>query len=156
MIIGIDPGFTGAIAFYDFYKGGLLDIRNMPLTKIKDRNQVNGKRLTEYIHTVMNCYTIKFAAVEDVHAMPEQGVTSTFRFGYSAGIIMGVLQALDIKVLRISPAAWKTSLNLSSDKTKSLELAKKVFPRHKDYFRLKKHDGRAEAALLAYYASQAL
>ena len=73
---------------------------------------------------------------------------------YSAGIVMGVLQALKIEVLRSKPNVWKPALGLSSDKKKSLALAKKTFPAYKSYFNRAMDDGRAEAALLADFARQ--
>ena len=150
MIIGIDPGFSGAIAFYE--KGVLL-IHDMPLRKIMDRTQVDAVQFSTYIIDMKRQCRIAFAVVEDVHAMPKQGITSTFRFGYNAGILLGVLEALRVKVLRVKPNAWKPALGLSSDKGKSLALAKKLFPAYHHYFERAKDDGRAEAALLARYIS---
>lgn len=135
---------------------GEVKIEDMPLHKIMNRNQVSGKELgwllKEYIR--LNKGLPKFAAIEDVHSMPDQGIASTFRFGYSAGIIMGVLQALEIPVLRVKPSVWKASLNLSADKSRSLSLAKKLYPRYADLFKRKKDDGRAEALLIAHFAKQ--
>ena len=85
--------------------------------------------------------------------MPGQGVVSTFRFGYNAGILLGVLEAHRIQVLRVNPSSWKSALNLSSNKKDSLKLAIKKFPIYKAYFARMKDDGRAEAALIASYAA---
>ena len=151
MIIGIDPGFSGAIAF--LYPDNVLHIKDMPIRAIMNRKQVDGHAFA----LILKAYKYRgaaFAAIEDVHSMPGQGVTSTFRFGYNAGILLGVLQALDIKVLRIKPSVWKVALGLSSDKSKSLTLAKKLFPAYKEYFTRAKDDGRAEAALLAHFARE--
>ena len=147
MIIGIDPGFSGAIAFLD---GNALFIADLPLKKFMGRNQIDGQKFAEYLRR--DIQNIKFAVIEDVHAMPKQGVVSMFRFGYNAGILFGVLEALDVKILKVKPSVWKSALNLSSDKKKSLALAKKKFPSYKNYFSRAKDDGRAEAALLALYA----
>ena len=147
MIVGIDPGFTGAIAILD--KKGEIILYDMPTLYIMKRKQVDGKALTRFFKPIS--HIIEMAIVEDVHAMPEQGVTSTFRFGYSAGIIMGVLQALGIKTLRVKPSAWKQALGLSRDKAESLSLATKLFPKYKSYFKRAKDDGRAEACLIAHF-----
>ena len=167
MIIGIDPGFSGAIATLNSTNGygspklktELCDLTvwDMPLIQINGRPQVDAKQFAHKLRymTKIHKVSIQFAAVEDVHAMPEQGVVSTFRFGYNAGILLGVLQALNIKVLRIKPNVWKPALGLSRDKNDSLKLARKLFPRYsKKYFTRKKDDGRAEAALLAHFARE--
>lgn len=147
MIIGIDPGFSGAIAF--LYKQEL-DVVDLPIMRIKNRKQVDPVSFT----AIINCAPrkIAFAAIEDVHSMPKQGVASTFKFGYNAGILLGVIQALGIKVFRIDPSIWKAALGISSDKKESLALAKKLFPAYKAYFTRVKDNGRAEAVLLAHFA----
>lgn len=146
MVIGIDPGFSGAIAFYNKSK---LKVYDLPLKKFMGRNQIDGEAFAKIIKQYNK--NISFAVIEDVHSMPEQGVVSTFRFGYNAGILLGVLNALNIKVLKVKPAVWKSALGLTSSKKLSLELAKETFPFYLQYFKRAKDDGRAEAALLAEF-----
>ena len=149
VIVGIDPGFSGAIAFFDSATRQL-KIRDLPIKKIMNRRQIDARAFSQIIKPFIPY--IKFAAIEDVHAMPGQGVVSTFRFGYNAGILLGVLEAHRIQVLRVNPSSWKSALNLSSNKKDSLKLAIKKFPIYKAYFARMKDDGRAEAALIASYA----
>ena len=149
MVLGIDPGFTGAIAFLN--DEGTLKVFDMPLMKIQNKKQVDPYKFQRLLGEVA---CIEFAIIEDVHSMPNQGVASTFRFGYNAGILLGVLTALRIEVLRVKPSVWKSSLGLSRNKKQSLELAKKNFPNYSEYFKRAKDDGRAEAALLAYYGRE--
>src|SRR5207253_1693340 len=86
--------------------------------------------------------------VEDVHAMPKQGVVSSFGFGRSVGVVHGVLAALGYPSTRIAPEVWKRQMNLiGAVKDASRTRALKYFPRAP--LDLKKHDGRAEALLLA-------
>lgn len=148
-MIGIDPGFTGAIAFLD-YEQNFLQIADMPLTSHRNRKQIDGTALSIMFapHNPFNTMVI----IEDVHSMPNQGVSSTFWFGYNSGIILGVAKALTFRTLKVPPGVWKSALNLSTNKKDSLALAKKVFPDYSDYFKRAKDDGRAEAALLAYFA----
>ncbi len=148
MILGIDPGITGAIAFTR--KNQLL-IEDMPVIKVGKKYKIDATSFSRLIHR--DKYRIKYAIIEDVHAFPGQGVTSTFNFGYGAGILYGVLAAHNIKIIKVKPSVWKPALNLSRDKKKSLELAKRVYPNYKKYFSRLKDDGRAEAALLAHYAN---
>ena len=127
-------------------------VYDMPLIKFMGRNQVDGTKVANLLRN----QPIRFAVIEDVSSMPGEGVVSVFRFGYNAGVLLGVLQALDIKVLRVKPSVWKPALGLSSDKKKSLALAKKRFPRYSHHFSRAKDDGRAEAALIAHFASESL
>lgn len=156
MIIGIDPGFTGAIAFlkYTNPKDYSLKIIDMPIHLILNRKQVKARELTEVIEAMGLVHPIRFAALENVHTMPTDGIVSAGTFMYNAGILLGVLAALNIKVLRVRPNVWKPALGLSSDKAKSLALARKRFPCYRHYFKRKMDDGRAEAALLAHFARE--
>lgn len=148
MVVGIDPGFSGAIAM--LYNKNMLIVKDLPLKMFMGRPQIDGYEFSRIIEMYKS--EIEFAVIEDVNAMPNQGVVSMFRFGYNAGILLGVLDACRVEVLKVKPAVWKSALNLSSDKKKSLALAKKTFPKYKNYFTRVKDDGRAEAALLAFFA----
>ena len=148
MILGIDPGFSGAASLLS-PKGTLVDVYDLPLTINNNRKQIDAHAFHTLIRHLAT--SIKLVAIEDVHAMPEQGVSSTFRFGYNAGILFGVLAAHNLKVLKVSPAVWKNSLGLTRSKKLSLEMAAKLFPEQSQQFKRMKDDGRAESALIAYF-----
>jgi len=150
MIIGIDPGFTGAIAFLtDEY----LRVFDLPVKYIMKRKQIDENALSLIIET--NALNPCFCAIEKVHAMPNDGKAGAFTFGYNAGILIGVLAPFKINILRIPPAVWKSGLGLGRNKSESIKLARKLFPAYKDYFKsVRDHDGRAEAVLIAHYANQ--
>ena len=155
MIIGIDPGLKGAIAFLSEHKYvHTLFIEDLPLKTIMGRKQVDPKALAKIVRDMQ--VKIKFAVIEDVASRPDDGVVSAFRFGFSTGILYGVLETLDIKILRVKPSVWKPALGLDSNKKKSLALAKKIWPLHGHYFARVKDDGRAEAALLAHFAKTSI
>jgi hypothetical protein len=82
--------------------------------------------------------------------MPAQGIASAFQFGVGFGSLLGVLQALHIRIELVTPAVWKRSYGLGKDKHASLHKARLLFPTAD--LHLAKHDGRAEALLLAHYA----
>lgn len=153
--LGIDPGLSGALAFYN-PGANLLSIFDMPTHEIK----VNGKLkrqldlygLGRIIDTMGHDLVV--ALVEQVNAMPKQGVTSSFNFGFNAGCAQMAVAALGIPLRLVSPQKWKKEMGLSSDKDASRREASRVMPKHADLWPLVKHDGRAEAALLAYYASR--
>lgn len=145
--MGIDPGKSGGIAIY------CPDDKN-PDIMVKPYSDGELIRLAGLMS---NCRCV--CCVEAVHALPKQGVTSTFSFGKSAGFIEGVLTTLKIPYQLISPQKWKKEFGLNSDKQASIEVCKKLFP-HVNLLatdRCKKpHDGMAEALLMAEYAKRKL
>lgn len=148
-ILGVDPGQTGAFAVLDPTKGDLVAVGDMPYKKGL------GIDCTK-LGLLLGCYLdhVQFAIVEDVHAMPGQGVVSMFSFGVAKGIVLGVLGGALVPVILVKPAVWKNVFGLSKDKNKSRELACRKFPTWGKSFVLKKFDGRAEAALLADFGKR--
>src|ERR1700751_3599290 len=145
IIIGIDPGKTGAIAVYDFNLRKVKAVFDMPVLN----GRVNGEAVYNYISMEANSFS--HAVIEAVHAMDSYGVVSAFSFGQTVCVVEGILQALRIKFAAIEPSVWKAHMGLSSNKAQSIEMARSLFPEIAGDLRLKKHDGRAEAALLAYF-----
>lgn len=158
--IGVDPGLSGAIGILDS-KGSFVAVHDMPLieTETGITKIVNLKRVKETkrevdgatLRDILLPYKKSKAVVEQVHSMPEQGVVSVFNFGYSYGVAVGVIQSMGFNLLKVPPNKWKTRLGLDSDKNKSLDLARSLFPEASEYIKLRKNDGRAEALLLAVY-----
>ena len=154
--IGIDPGLDGALAV--FCRDGqstTLSIADMPTREVV----VNGaEKRTPEMHMLAHWFDVNFkdvdiCVIEKVHAMPKQGVTSSFNFGFNAGVVQGMAYAFGLPVVLTPPNSWKHALKLSSDKKESIALARKVFPYAGHYFTRAKDDGRAEAALLAWYGA---
>jgi len=146
MVLGIDPGQTGALAWVNL-DGTLYEVEDMPVVG----GEVNANLMAKLI---LGYGTLECAVVEKVNAMPPKGnrrpgTQSSFKFGESFGIIKGVLGALEIPTFYITPAAWKVKMHLSSDKEKSRKAALDRWPTHSDLFKFKKNENRAEAALLA-------
>lgn len=160
MIIGIDPGLTGAIAFLTNSPENKLTVYDLPLdiNALKGIKEISAHALYGIIktHTRNTDPADILVVIEDVHSMPGQGVASTFTFGFNTGIIHGCLQVMGFNAIRKSPAVWKSSLGLGRNKKDSISLAKKTFPEYKKYFKRAKDDGRAEAALLAYIGQKHL
>lgn len=155
LTIGIDPGFTGGLAYVS-HDLSLAWSTPMPVkkNKINGRTEIDVKEFAEHIKRI-KCDDLCVGAIEDVAAMPKQGVTGVFRFGYGAGLVTGVLTAYDIPILKLKPASWKSAMGLDRDKAKSIVLAQTIAKRHGHLIlasQLKK-DGPAEAFLIAYYAA---
>lgn len=158
-IIGIDPGFSGACAIYNLKTQKLIDVFDLPIEVNSYGKMVNSRELEDMMFDRIKGLPGEgtIGVFEKVHSMPDQSAPATFNFGFSAGIAYATLGVFCRKIIVIDPAVWKGALNLSSNKQESLELARKLFPEFAvSKFKLKKHDGRAEAALLCHFAAKFL
>lgn len=138
-IVGVDPGLTGAMALLE--DGKLQDLCPMP---------VLGKRVQgNQVADILRCWEPDVVVVEDIHAMP-RGAIASFSLGWSCGVVVGVVQTLQYPLIRIRPNAWKKEMGLTGkSKDDSRLLATEMWPHWAERFRLKKDDGKAEAALIA-------
>lgn len=165
LMIGVDPGLSGAIAFLRT-TDRKLHVYDMPTyTKLNSRKEIEIGTLVALIKPFIHSYSRPVAIIEDVSAMTYvdrfgqkrgQGAAASFAFGKSFGIILAVLETLGVNYMTVKPAVWKAQMNLSSDKELSRKLALKIYPRNEKDFALKKHDGRAEAALLCEFGVKGL
>ena len=152
IIMGIDPGLSGAVALYDPGTGDLT-IVDMPTVEVARGGQKKTDNSPQALsHQIAAGYATQ-AFLERVGAMPGQGVTSMFSFGRSVGIVEGILAALDVPVTIVTPQAWRKKVVVREGKDGSRERAMQLFPRQAAMFARKKDDGRADAALIAYYGS---
>ncbi len=165
MILGIDPGLTGAGAVIG-QTGNYISVFDMPTVlanKSSNRQMVNAAELARLIRQAMtDAQGDIIAVLEHVQAMPgrptapgeksrSMGASSAFAFGQSYGIIQGVLAALGISCHGVTPQRWKKYFELGKDKDCSRELAQRMWPAAP--LGLKKHHGRADAMLIArWYA----
>ena len=153
-IIGIDPGISGAICFFE--NGKILDVIEMPTMNEgkKNKRQVNGAQIYNEISKRMNKTHIEDVrvVVEQVSAMPGQGVTSMFNFGQSFGIIKGICSAMQLSLFFVRPAKWKKYFNLiNSEKDASRTRAIEVFPYFSSQLSKKKDSNKADAILIASF-----
>lgn len=143
--MGVDPGLSGAIAFYYPSHQNNVSIYDMPSIG----KEVNCPELRALVQQ----YRPDYAIIEAVHAMPKQGVSSSFNFGMSYGMVRGVIAACGVPQHLVSPRKWKSYFGLTADKDTSRRMAILTWPTS-EFFNRKKDDGRAEAALLALYGSK--
>lgn len=148
IVIGIDPGLTGALAVLT-HDGAVERLADLPVIRDRSLAWIDGAELQSTLLDALRGRTAR-AVVERVSAMPKQGIASAFTFGVGFGSILGVLRALQIRIELVTPATWKRALGLSSDKHASLHKARLLFPTAD--LNLAKHDGRAEALLLAHWS----
>ena len=154
IIIGIDPGISGSICFFE--NGKVIDIVEMPnmANGKKNKKQVNGAKIYNEIFSRIKNYNKKDikVVIEQVSAMPGQGVTSMFNFGQSFGVLKGVCSAMQLPMYFVRPAKWKKYFNLiNSEKDASRTKAIEIFPYISSQLSKKKDANKADAILLASF-----
>ena len=154
LIIGIDPGISGSICF--FQDGKIIDVVEMPTMAEgkKNKKQVNGSQIfneISYRIKKLDKKDIK-VVIEQVSAMPGQGVTSMFNFGQSYGILKGICSAMQLPMYFVRPAKWKKYFNLiNSEKDASRTRAIEIFPYFSGQLSRKKDSNKADAILIASF-----
>jgi crossover junction endodeoxyribonuclease RuvC len=154
LIIGIDPGISGSICF--FQDGKIIDVVEMPTMTEgkKNKKQVNGSQIFNEISYRIKKLDKKDVKViiEQVSAMPGQGVTSMFNFGQSFGILKGICSAMQLPMYFVRPAKWKKYFNLiNSEKDASRTRAIEIFPYFSGQLSRKKDSNKADAILIASF-----
>ena len=154
LIIGIDPGISGSICFLK--DGKILDVVEMPTMTDgkKNKRQVNGSQIYNEISKRINRAENQDirVVIEQVSAMPGQGVTSMFNFGQSFGILKGLCSAMQLPMYFVRPAKWKKYFNLiNSEKDASRTRAIEIFPYFSSQLSKKKDNNKADAILIASF-----
>lgn len=155
LYLGIDPGLSGALAFLDPVNNSL-EVFDMPTHTVKS-NGKNKRKIDLHGLAIIirdRAFKVQVGVVEEVGAMPGQGVTSMFSFGFSAGCAQMAVAMAQVPLVLVTPRVWKSAMRLKSNKDESRRAASRLMPQHAHLWPLVKHDGRAEAALLAQYLYQ--
>jgi crossover junction endodeoxyribonuclease RuvC len=158
--VGIDPGVGGAIAFLtlrDDRTPAGITVLDVPTLLVV----INGKnRRVPDLHALADTFlslikeeSIRRITIEEPHALPGQGVTSSFSFGFICGVLQMGAAVTRHPVLRVRPATWKAAMRVTADKDQTRRAASERFPEWATLWANKKDDGRAEAVLLAAYGS---
>ena len=154
-IIGIDPGLSGAIAFLENNKVlGIFDLPVMSEGK-KNKKQLNSAQLVNIFRENMNNEEETIVVVEQVNAMPGQGVTSMFNFGQTFGAIKGVCAALNLPIFFVRPSKWKKYFELlNSSKDASRTKVIEMYPKLSNQLTKKKDVNKSDAILIAKFYSE--
>lgn len=147
-ILAIDPGLSGALAFYFPTTPEIVTAEDVPVAGGEIDCATLGRRIAQMAPDM--------AVIERVGAMPGQGVSSTFKFGASYGAVLGAVGVLKIPTHLVAPSKWKRHFALGAEKEDARALALRLWPASADAFKRKKDHGRAEAALLARYGSEVI
>ena len=153
LIIGIDPGISGSICFFE--NGKILEVIEMPVMTEgkKNKKQVNGAQIyNEFLEKINGKDDEIRVVIEQVSAMPGQGVTSMFNFGQSFGILKGICSAMQLPMYFVRPAKWKKYFGLiNSEKDASRTRAIEMFPYFSSQLSKKKDSNKADAILIASF-----
>ena len=152
IIFGIDPGISGAISILENKK--VIEIFDMPtmIDGKKNKRQINGSQVTNIIKERLNDGKEIIVVVEQVNAMPGQGVTSMFNFGQSLGVLKGICAALKLPIYFVRPVKWKKYFNLiKTNKDASRTKVIEIFPYISSKLSRKKDSNKADSILIAKY-----
>ena len=154
LIIGIDPGISGALCFFE--DGQVKEIIDMPVMAEgkKNKRQVNGPQTYNEISKIINKLPKKdiIVVIEQVSAMPGQGVTSMFNFGQSFGVLKGICSAMQLSMHFVRPAKWKKYFGLiKTEKDASRTKVIEIFPYISSQLSRKKDSNKADAILIASF-----
>ena len=151
-ILAIDPGISGALAFYlksPLHVSGLQLVCDMPL--------ISGDINPHQLHAIIRQQRPDLAIIERVHPHPKEGVSSVWRFAAAYTVACTVVRLQEIPIMLVTPAKWKKAMGVKGGpegKEQCRLLAIDMFPTCQELFKLKRHHNRAEAVLLAAYAAQ--
>ena len=154
-IIGIDPGLNGAIAVLQNNK--VIEIHDIPVMTDgkKNKRQLNSAQLVKLLKDNFQDETDTVVIVEQVNAMPGQGVTSMFNFGQTFGAIKGICAALNLPIFFVRPAKWKKHFDLiNSSKDASRTKAIEMYPSMAENLSKKKDVNKSDAILIARFFSE--
>jgi len=154
-IIGIDPGLSGAIAILE--NNRVLKIFDMPVMSEgkKNKRQLNSAQLVKLLSDYISDKDEVSVVVEQVNAMPGQGVTSMFNFGQTFGAIKGICAALELPIFFVRPSKWKKHFELiNSSKDASRTKVIEMYPTLSDELSKKKDVNKSDAILIARFYSE--
>ncbi len=151
-IFGIDPGLSGAIAVLE--NEVVLDIIDLPVMSEgkKNKRQLNSAQLSQYMSKNVENIHKTSVVVEQVNAMPGQGVTSMFNFGQTFGAIKGISATLKLPIFFVRPAKWKKHFDLiNSSKDASRTKAIEIYPSLAEKLSKKKDVNKSDAILIGRF-----
>lgn len=143
-ILGIDNGIAGAFSFYNETN---LVIHDMPTITVNKRKALD----TQVIKSIFLDSRPDHAFIEKLTPLPRISGLTAFSMGHSEGLIVGMLTSFNIPYTFVRPAQWKKAMQCPKDKDAARQRASQLLPSFSDNWPLKKHDGRAESALIALY-----
>lgn len=162
ILVACDPGLQGAFCFDDA-KSGAFDVYDMPTL---EKPLAKRSKKTRTIYNIAEVYALldmfkglgaTHFVIEDVNGRPGQSASAAFSFGFGCGALRGIAFGLGYSVEPVAPSVWKAEMKCPSDNSKVIRArANELLPHHSHLWPLQKHDGRAEAAMLALWGERKL
>jgi crossover junction endodeoxyribonuclease RuvC len=161
LVLGVDPGKNGAAVVLRTDPLSVMEHLDCPLFEIaakggKKSRQLDVRTIGEWLRHLTRDVLIQHAWIEKVNAFAGESARNSFEFGETYGAWRAAMAALELPFSEVPPAGWKKAMRLNADKELSRKVAIALFTGQSELFRLKKHDGRAEAGLIAYYGAMTL
>ena len=147
-ILGIDPGASGALAFYDQRE---LLIYDMPVFQRNKTKRIDCQSFLKILKT----HDVDHAYIEQVNAF-RMGATGAYNFGWNCGVVEALVSSQNIPFTYVTPQRWKKELQVPKDKDAARMRASQLLGDHAHNWPLKTHDGRAESSLIALYGMRSL
>ncbi len=154
VILGADPGLAGALCFMNSNES-VWQINDMPTLSLS-RGGKNKREIDAHALVRMLSVPIGHAFLEQVGAMPGQGVSGMFAFGKAYGILIGVLAARGVPMTFVAPKVWKKAFGVQASKDAARARASQLIPDAAHNWPLVKHSDRAEAAMIALWGVRSL
>jgi crossover junction endodeoxyribonuclease RuvC len=153
LILGIDPGLNGALALLDIASHEIAELYDMPVLALKSKRELDAYRLAHIIDN--HAHEIAEVWIEHVWTRPGEGGPAGFKFGEAFGLVKGVCYASFLPLHEVSPQKWKAAMGVATgDKDDSRKAASILFPIGSARWPLVKHQGRADAVLIASYGKR--
>ena len=154
LIVGIDPGMSGAIAVLAVPEFSVIFLEDLPVVEVGGRKELELVEIRDWLEDDID--SVAHVFIEKAQAMPGQGITSTGRYMKSFGELIGICVGLHIPYTLVHPTSWKRALlkDMSKGKGASIHRALQLFPSLS--LPRKKDHGKAEALLIAYYGAKSL
>jgi hypothetical protein len=154
--IGIDPGLSGGIAILHPADNFNPHVEAWCIPMLVSGDDLDIKAIATWITDNRFGKLLAGACIEKVHAMPDQGTVSMFRFGYVTGMIRGLIRSMYIPLYEVTPQAWKKEIlaGTAKDKQAAIDFCLNTFPNINLFTTPKSrkhHDGMADATCIALY-----
>lgn len=150
-VMGIDPGISGAVVVVNS-RGDVVGQGRMPVRAgPAGRRRVDAHVLLDLVQALEGDKGLSLVVIENPSAMPKQGVSSSFAFGRSVGVVEGVIASLAVPVELVSPATWKRAMRVPADKHAARARATELMPKDRSLWATASQECIAEAAMLALW-----
>lgn len=156
IILGIDPGISGAVAYYDTNLEKVTHVCDMPTEMIEVSGKPRPRVSAHGVRDLLWTSGANHMAIEKVGGLPGQSGSASFNFGRGVGVIIGSAVAFDFQIEEVAPVTWKAKLRVPKDKVAAASRASEIIPHLAHEWRTKSRADRAEAALIAVYARRFL